>query len=89
MKSTKSFKFERDHFHQLIGYYILHEIAGIESGSIGYDNGYSKPVITKLGVYVARFGYLYSIAVSDVIRAEKFPSFVDWFVKRVQPNALK
>lgn len=85
VKTTKSFKLERDHFHQLIGYYILHEIAGVDSGTTGHD----KPAITKLGVYFARFGYLYSIAVRDVIRAETFPSLLDWFVKRAKPNALR
>lgn len=75
IKTTKYLKLERDDFNQLVGYFILHEIAGVDGVS-------PKPSITKLGIYFARFGYLYYFDVSDVVCSATWSRFVDWFVAR-------
>jgi len=77
IKTTKNLRLQRDHFNQLIGYFVLHEIAGV-GGLI------PKPVITKVGIYFSRFGYLHMIDVSSVIHPETFSGFVEWFIARAK-----
>ncbi len=77
IKTTKNLGLKRDHFNQLIGYYILHEIAGV-GGLI------PKPEIKKVGIYFSRFGYLHTIDLDDVIHPETFPVFVEWFKARAE-----
>lgn len=77
IKTTKNLRLERDHFNQLIGYFVLHEIAGV-GGLI------PKPAITKVGIYFSRFGYLHVIDVSSVIHPETFSGFVEWFIARAK-----
>jgi hypothetical protein len=77
IKTTRNFRLQRDHFNQLIGYFVLHEIAGV-GGLI------PKPVITKVGIYFSRFGYLHMIDVSSVIHPETFSGFVEWFIARAK-----
>lgn len=77
IKTTKNLKLERRSFNQLIGYFILHEIAGV-GGLI------PRPEITKVGIYFSRYGFLYLIKLSDVICPETFPAFVEWFITRAK-----
>jgi len=77
IKTTKNLRLERDHFNQLIGYFVLHEIAGV--GSL-----IPKPAITKVGIYFSRFGYLHTIDLGGVIHPETFPDFVEWFITRAK-----
>lgn len=82
IKTIKNLKIQREHFNQLIGYFVLHEIAGI-------DNLIPKPEITRVGIYFSRFGYLYTIDLSDVIHPDTFPSFVEWFITRAKQQYAK
>lgn len=77
IKTTKNLRLERDHFNQLIGYFILHEIAGV-GGLI------PKPEIRRVGIYFSRFGYLHLIDLDDVILPETFSVFVEWFRTRAE-----
>lgn len=77
VKTTKNLRLERGHFDQLIGYFVLHEIAGV--GGLT-----PRPAITKVGVYFSRFGYLYTIDLSSIIHPETFPGFVEWFIARAR-----
>ncbi|MEW6587250.1 MAG: hypothetical protein AB1442_16780 [Nitrospirota bacterium] len=77
IKTTKSLQLKRDYFNQLIGYFVLHEIAGI--GGIE-----PKPKISTLGIYFSRHAYLYTIELQDIIDSETFPGFVNWFIERAK-----
>ena len=62
-------------FNQLIGYYTLYRIAGI--------NGITENrKINKLGVYFSRYGYLHLYDIEDIIDETIFPEFIDWFKER-------
>jgi len=75
IKTTKSAKFTRNQFNQLIGYYILHDIGGI-------DGDYNLS-ITTLGVYYSRYGELCTFAVEPLI-GKGYSSFVNWFRKKMK-----
>lgn len=73
IKTSKNFSLRRDHFNQLIGYYILFRIGGIDS-SVG------KSQINQLGVYFSRYGYLVKFKIEDIAEEETFGDFENWFV---------
>jgi hypothetical protein len=75
IKTTKSAKFTRNQFNQLIGYYILHDIGGI-------DGDYSL-TITTLGVYYSRYGELCTFPVEPLI-GRGYSSFVKWFREKMK-----
>jgi len=75
IKTTKKLDLTRNYFDQLIGYYILYKIGGI-------DGMPSNCEIKKLGIYFSRYAYLLFIDVRDIIREDTFPNFVEWFKKR-------
>ena len=75
IKTTKKLNLTREYFDQLIGYYILYKIGGIEGMP-------SNCEIKRLGIYFSRYGYLHFIDVRDIIREDAFPNFVEWFKKR-------
>ncbi|ACL23396.1 hypothetical protein [Chloroflexus aggregans] len=77
IKTTKYLRLERDYFNQLMGYFVLHEIAGV-------DGLIPKPAITHVGIYFSRFGYLHLIDVRSVIRPATFDGFVKWFIARAK-----
>lgn len=75
IKTTKNLRLDKGIFHQLVGYYILFKIGGI-------DNSPSKPRIERLGIYYSRHGELYTIPVRAVIEESRLPTFISWFKKR-------
>jgi hypothetical protein len=77
IKTTKLMKVRRDTYNQLIGYYTLATIGGIDGLRKGHP-------IDKLAIYFSRFGELVTFKVPDVIEQDKFPSFVQWFKDRVE-----
>lgn len=77
IKTTKRSNLARDYFDQLIGYYILYKIGGIDGMPSNYE-------IKRLGIYFSRYAYLLFIDVRDVIKEGTFPNFVKWFKKRAR-----
>jgi len=75
IKTTKKLDLAKNYFDQLIGYYILYKIGGI-------DDMPSNCEIKRLGIYFSRYGYLHFIDVRDIIREDTFLNFVEWFKKR-------
>ena len=75
IKTTKIFQMKREYYDQLIGYYTLYRIDGID-GMPGDDE------IKKLGVYFSRYGYLHLYNIEDIIDENKFPEFIEWFKDR-------
>lgn len=75
IKTTKNLELKSEDFHQLLGYYTLHEISGI--GEIT-----PKLEIKKVAIYYARYAYLHSLELHDIINRQTFPEFVAWFKAR-------
>lgn len=71
VKTTKNLNFQRDHYDQLIGYYILSKIGGID--------GVNNHKIKKIAIYFSRHGLLCTIPVSQIENNPKFDLFVEWF----------
>jgi hypothetical protein len=72
IKVTKHLKLEREYLNQLIGYYILALVGGI-------NNKHDGTLIKKIGVYFARHGLLWTVPLSDFGTPEKIKSFKIWF----------
>ena len=75
IKTTKNFQLTRDFFNQLIGYYVLYKIGGINKLPLRHD-------IRRLGIYYARYGYLYLINPQDIMDDKSLRKFIQWFKKR-------
>ncbi|MBW8012513.1 MAG: hypothetical protein FVQ83_14955 [Chloroflexi bacterium] len=75
IKTTKKLEFQRKYFDQLIGYYVLHEIAGV--GKLR-----PKPEIANVAIYFSRHEYLYVLELGEIIDKQTFPDFVRWFKDR-------
>ena len=75
VKTTKNLKLQRKDFDQLIGYYILHEIAGV--GELE-----PKLEITKVAIYFSRHAYLHVLDLEEIINRHTLPDFIRWFKSR-------
>jgi hypothetical protein len=75
IKTFSKFKWSRDDFNQLIGYYTLARIGSIDGAPPQHE-------IKRLGIYFARHAYLHVIPVEEVIDEAKFPHFIEWFQNR-------
>ncbi len=69
VKTTKSGKLDVSQFHQLVGYYILTQIGGV--------NGNRSRQINQLAVYYSRYGELLTFPVIVLLNA-RFPQLVKW-----------
>ncbi len=75
IKTVKNLEVKREFFNQLIGYYTLYRIGGI--------NGMSpENKINKLGIYFSRYGYLHTYKIEDIIDEKIYLDFIEWFKKR-------
>ena len=77
IKTDKELELPRDYFHQLIGYYALYKIGGIDSLPKEHD-------IKRFGIYFSRYGYLHVININDIINDKTFPSFLKWFIEKAK-----
>ena len=76
IKTTKNLKFDRDYYDQLVGYFILSKLGGID--------GLNGHKIKKVGIYFSRHGLLHVMPVSNIENNPRFPSFVEWFKKEAE-----
>lgn len=76
IKTTKHLTFEREFFNQLIGYYALSCIGGID------DCGRGK--IKHVAIYYARYGVLHRVSLSECHNRSALPKFLRWFQKRAR-----
>ncbi|HEV7643363.1 MAG TPA: hypothetical protein VGO50_05405 [Pyrinomonadaceae bacterium] len=72
VKVIQDFQLRREHFNQLIGYYILSLIGGVNT------NSRTRP-IRKIGIYFARHGVLWLVELSDIGNPQKFAQLKNWF----------
>lgn len=75
IKTERKLELRRRSFNQLIGYYVLYRIGGI-------DGMPPKRQIKSLGIYFSRYSYFYAVNVQDIIDKKTFPRFLDWFKER-------
>jgi hypothetical protein len=75
IKVTKILDMKRDYLNQLIGYYVLSMIGGI-------DKAPKKLNIENLGIYYARHALLYKIPIQEIIAECNLGKFIDWFKER-------
>ncbi len=73
IKATKHLKLEREHLNQVLGYYILSLIGGVN------ENPDSRP-IENIGIYFARHGQLWTIPLVRFGDKQKFETFKVWFL---------
>jgi len=74
IKTTKSGKMDMSQFHQLIGYFILNQIDGVNGKQIK---------INRLGIYFSRYGELVTFP-SENIESDKFAQLLKWFRKTAE-----
>lgn len=75
IKTTQNLSMERETFNQVLGYYVLHHIAGI-------DGARPKPNIKKIAIYFSRYAYLHIMPLSEIVNMKTFPKFVRWFKQK-------
>jgi hypothetical protein len=75
VKTVKDLKLTRDYFLQLMGYYVLYRIGGI-------DHAPHSLSISRVGIYYSRYAELYSFNISDVIDPETLSPFMEWVKER-------
>lgn len=79
IKTGKHLVFYREIFNQLVGYYVLSCIGGIDNCPRGG--------IKHLAVYYARYGILHRVRVSDFVVKDRMPAFLRWFKKCAKREA--
>ena len=75
IKTVKELSLESDDFRQLMGYYALSQIEGIEGAPPEHE-------IKRLGIYFSRYAYFHVMNVEDLIDKQRFPQFLEWFKLR-------
>ena len=73
IKVTKNLKFDRRQLNQVLGYYLLSLIGGVNS------NPNDRP-IENIGIYFARHGELLTIPIVQFGDKQKFEFFKEWFI---------
>ena len=76
IKTTINADFTRDQFNQILGYYLLNSIGGI--------NGINKKVkINRIGIYSSRFGEMLLVPIKNIIEEDKMKNFLEWFKREI------
>jgi hypothetical protein len=73
IKTTVKLEFSREHYNQLVGYYILSRIGSIP----GFEGGR----ITDMGIYYSRYGVLKSISTKSIEEHPRIDKFTRWFTE--------
>ena len=76
IKTSKRLVLSLNDFCQIIGYYVLHEMSGI--------NNDKEIKIRRLGIYYSRYAYLFLFNIEDIIDRESLNLFIKWFSDRAK-----
>jgi hypothetical protein len=76
LKVVMKLAIKRSYFNQLIGYYLLSLLGGINKDPD------MKP-IQKVGIYFARYGYLWVCPINELAPKDKMDKFYKWFIEYV------
>jgi hypothetical protein len=86
IKTTKDLVLDRRHLHQLVHYYILLSLEGIDVGLKRCINYFEEVCeVNHVCIYFSRHGYLHTMNISDLINPESLPGFVKWYVETTRP----
>ena len=77
IKTTKESTVRREYFDQLMGYYVLSRIGGIDGAPKGHK-------IKRLGIYFSRHGHLCMFDVGCVVEEDRLPDLTRWFKKQAR-----
>jgi hypothetical protein len=77
IKTIKDLVLNRDDFDQVVGYYLLSKLGGIDGASPEYE-------IKRLGIYFSRYAHLYVMNVEDLFDSSKLPQILSWFENRAK-----
>lgn len=80
IKTTRFLKIKREDLNQIIGYHLLSIIGGIDSKK--------KIEIKNIGIYFARFGYLWKMPLTDYYELECYKTLADEFKTLVKNKNL-
>lgn len=78
IKATKDFSLSRSNLNQIIGYYVLCLIGGVNQKP-------NERPIKKVGIYFARHGVLWTVPLSCFGNEQKFLDFKEWFIDYLKP----
>ncbi len=81
IKTTKNLKLERSYLNQLICYYVLSLMKGINGKK-------SCQPIKKLGIYFARFGELWTVPVYELGNSDQYHAFCNWLTSYCRNDGL-
>lgn len=81
IKTIKHLKLEREHLDQILCYYILSLIGGVN------NNPNEKP-IENIGLYFARHGELWTLPIHQFGDKRKFEKFKNWFISYVSKEQI-
>jgi hypothetical protein len=86
IKTTKDLVLDRRHLHQLVQYYILLSIEGIDGGRKRHINYFEEECeVGQICIYFSRHGYLHLMKIADLINPEHLPGFVKWYIEATHP----
>lgn len=80
IKTSKHLEMRRDVFNQLVGYYCLSRIGGVD----GF-----RGKVNAVAIYYARYGLLYRLPVSSFVGRRRFPVLLKWFKERARQEFLR
>lgn len=86
IKTTKALLLDRRHLHQLVHYYILLSLEGIDVGRKRPINYFEEVCeVNHVCIYFSRHGYLHAMKITDLIDPESLHGFVRWYIETTRP----
>jgi len=86
IKTTKKLVLERRDLHQLVQYYILLSVEGIDVERTHPMNYFGEVCeVNQICIYFSRHGYLHHMKITDLINLENLPGFVKWYIEATHP----
>jgi hypothetical protein len=77
IKTIKDLVLKRRDFDQVVGYYLLSKLGGI-------DNASPNPEIKRLGIYFSRYAHLYIMNIEDLFDSTRLPQILSWLETRAK-----
>lgn len=78
--------FKRDHYHQLVGYYILSLLGIVRNSTFGNQTGAR---VSHIGIYFARHGVLRTFPTKSIVEDPGFPKLVEVFERKATEQYLR
>lgn len=77
IKTIKDLRFDREIFNQIMGYYLLSKIGGIDHAPKNYN-------IQKIGVYYPRHEYLHIVDIEDIFDLNNLGEIINCFITKTR-----